>query len=174
MHSTQEIPLFDLYGLWQRSIWQEWWFRLFFFLGLMCVLIVFAYGIWYIIKLNKRHTKEYPDISLEEIERLQVQQFVRDKKQDQFYLKLTTILKYYLNHRFHISATSTDYEILEKLVDIKNDIPQLHDQLESIFSGAAFVKFGQQEVGVERMLQDRNMAMTIIKKTRPLTKTKSS
>ncbi|MGE0206562.1 MAG: DUF4381 family protein [Candidatus Babeliales bacterium] len=156
----------DLYDLWAASWWQQRWFWV--LIGIMATLI--AFGLFFLIKKFKQSKKTNQDPWQEALALLQMidpEGFKDRLAHKDFYAQVTLILKNYLGARYDLAlASKTDDEVIE-LVCSSSFPASLHDSLKEIFTGALFVKFANQDAAFQKMLQDLEASMKMVKVTMP-------
>jgi hypothetical protein len=155
----QALELIDIYGLWHVPLWQRPWFIPL----VVAVLLLVAAAIgWYMYRRRARTVVVAPwQYTLEQLGRLD--RLAQDAHQgEQFYVRITTLLKFYLSDYFGQDlASMTDQQLVDYVA--QTDCPEQHKKMiERIFYGGQMVKFAQQATLVQQMQQDLAQAIQLV------------
>jgi hypothetical protein len=156
----QELELIDIYGLWYVPIWQRPWF-----LPTVIVVLLFVAGLigWYFY--HRRAQKKQIAVwqyTLEQLAQLD-QMAQRADQGEQFYVRITTLLKIFLSDYFKINIASfTDQQVVDYIT--QTDLPELHKQmLGRIFYGGQMIKFAKASSLVQQMQQDLAQSIQLVR-----------
>jgi hypothetical protein len=145
--------------LWHVPLWQRPWF-LPTVLG-VTLLIAAAIG-WYLY-YRRQQLKQIPiwQYTLEQLALLD-QMAQRADQGEQFYVRVTTLLKFFLSDYFKQNIASfTDQQVVD--YSVHTDLPELHKQIISrIFTGGQMVKFAKAASLVQQMQQDLAQACFLV------------
>lgn len=162
MEQNQVQGLYDIYDL----IYTPWWQRTSFkvALALVCLSAVIILVAWYIAHKKRRELSPWEKA----IAALQALELGGAKQRGRaVYASLTGILKNYLEQRYQVSlADKTDEEMVRFLAE--SSLPtEIREKAQALFAQAVTRKFGTEEVGGERMVQDIQQARVVVEQTKP-------
>jgi len=156
--------LYDIYDLWHKPFWQLRSFWLVF--GCAVMLVVLACFCFFLFVYMRQKKKEAPWIwALRKLNGLQISTVSGRDEAKEFYFSLTLILRHYLSARYNLDlAGKTDQEIIY-LID-RQKIPfNIASCVKAIFEGGAFVKYADESVLNDKIEQDLNRAINLVKST---------
>ena len=156
--AAQQIPIFELYGIWYVPLLQRLWVRVSIgiaILLLLCGAIFFAYHVWKRRKTQKRTPYQ---MAIGTLETVSVDVYAAQRHFDDFYIMLISTLKQYASKKFSLHPGLTDSELSVALESRVTD----RAALESLFNGALYTKFAQQESALDRMKADLHHCTHII------------
>ncbi len=161
-----EQELYDIYGLWHVPFWQTLLFKIIvgalFFLTLILLVLAF---------IRRRHARKKEltpwEQALQDLRELREHNIATPEHAQEFYLRLTAILKTYLYMRYqHPVHAKTDHELMHFLYQEKFS-PVLLQELQDIFSGMELIKFARGQGASEQIECDMRRSIAFIKKTIP-------
>ena len=140
--NVQQTQLYDIYDLYGKPFWQT---SIFYVIVAVVALLTALLGMWILVKRYRSRKKiQSPwDQAFCEIRRLQDLQVINKQEAQELYLKLTAIMKLYVQARYgHYTVDKTDDEffVLLSTIDFPKD---LIPGLESLFRGSVEIKFAQ-------------------------------
>lgn len=165
-HQTPDIPVFELYDVWYKPFWKQTWFAILMLCcAVICVLVI-AWCIYYLIKRRLHKKQAYWQKAIQSIEELSPREFLYATRTDLFYVQITHVLKSYLERRYNIPLIDkTDQELIRYISASDFMLQDELADLDTIISGAVCIKFAHQQSALEKMQQDKDMALSFIKKT---------
>lgn len=162
-----DIPLFELYDLWYTPFWKQTWFIVVMVCGAFICVLGIGWFLYYYLQRRRQVKKTYWQQAIQSIDDLSPHEFMRNMRSDLFYVKITSVLKMYLQRRYNMSLIGkTDQELLHAL-SVSDQLQNERTCLEDIISGAVFIKFAHQQSALDKMQQDKDLVLNFIKKTMP-------
>jgi hypothetical protein len=156
--------LYDIYGLWHVPFWQTTWFKL--LVGSIIVAILFV-----IIVMLVHHRRARKKVltsweqALRDLHELREHGIPAPDRAQEFYLRLTEILKTYLQQRYQYSVIGkTDHELMHFLYQ-EHFSPALLQELQEIFSGIEVIKFARGTTVVEQIERDLQRSVLFVEQT---------
>lgn len=161
---TDELKLYDIYGVWYRPFWQQPWF----YIALIILgLIIICIGLYCIYKIYfaKKNKISVEQQVLNDIEKIEHKDLQNRNDLKQAYFEVTIILKKYLSYRYDISLHSlTDAEVMQTL---QNKAPQrVVDILHRLLDAIVRVKFADYTAEKKNLKSDLEAIKTIILETK--------
>jgi len=147
MSNQQTLELIDIYDI----SYAPWWLSSAAKYGLLCFIFVCGVLVGYLIYKKTRKPKAVPywQQALDALDALEKQGF--DDVQE-FYIRLTEIMKQYLQEKYEISCVDkTDSELLALLKVTPSVELSVFETIKELFDGVIFIKFAHQTAAKERM-----------------------
>jgi len=147
MNSQQQLQLIDIYDI----VYQPWWLSSTAKIGYTIFIFLLGVGVGYLIykKTRKPLIIPYWQQALYAIAALEKEGYANGQ---QFYLRLTEIMKCYLQEKYGVALLDkTDTELLEILKATPAVPAHVFDTIKELFDGVIFIKFAHQEAAQERM-----------------------
>jgi hypothetical protein len=155
----QKLELIDIYDI----VYEPWWLsttaKTLFCVGVVMTVVGIGYFVYR--KTRKPPVFLYWQKALADIESLEKSGFSDGQA---FYLRLTEILKEYLQKQYAVQVVDkTDTELLEFL-KITSFIPShVYETMKDLFEGVIFIKFAHQHAAQERMEDALKKVRALIK-----------
>ena len=161
---NNQIEFHDIFDYYYVPFWKTSFFQYTVLFILFSVLIFVAIKIY----LKQRQKKLTPWMwALKELEGFSVENFETKKEYKRFYFKLTRLLKEYFSLRFYWKVLNkTDVEFVSFVEKQKLDLT-IVESLQKVLSGAAWVKFANEEVLKTQARKDLELARQIVENTIP-------
>jgi len=165
IHTTPELA--NIYGMWHVPFWQTGWFKLCCATGALAALSIVSYAGWYIISRRRTPQLSPWEEALKQLESMGATLPQNSNETRLYYLRLTYILKHYLQRRYNCTLVgSTDTELATQA--LSHGAPeQAADQLKEILEGAILIKFARAEARQAQIARDLKHARTIVTLTTP-------
>lgn len=158
-----EKQLIDIYSV----IYTPFWRKPLFYIPVFIIgfLLLGAIIYWLHAILSKKRALTQAQKAQNQIKMLQ--KTINPDNYQQFYFRLTAILKQYLEGVLGDSYMSkTDQEVVLALEQV--DFPlDLRETINRLFAGSQTIKFANSQAAVEQMQNDIQAAMKLIKQTIP-------
>lgn len=143
----QKLELIDIYDI----VYEPWWLSPTAKLAACVAIFMLCVGAVYLIykKTRRPLVLSYSQKALRDIETLEKTEYSDGQV---FYMRLTEIMKRYLQERYMMHLVDkTDTELLE-LLKTTNLIPShVYETMKDLFEGVIFIKFAHQHAVQERM-----------------------
>lgn len=157
----QPLELIDIYGVWYHPWWQQAWFVYPSILACVAVIVFLCYWIYkrffYVEKVQLPYEK-----ALEALQSLRGD----DLSPKLFYIRLTEILKEYLQELYHEQFVgTTDTEMIRLLERTSSASPKIMTQVEEILDGVTLIKFANHKAAQEQMSKALTSALQIVEET---------
>lgn len=162
---TQELQLYDNYGLWHTPFWQTTIFKVAALCASLIAIALTAYLIYRYVKSRKKVLSP-TEQALHDLHTLKKKGLCAPAHAGAFYVGLTSILKkcmssfYNKDVRSFTDSQMTDYVATLPLFD------QQKDGLTKIFSAGELIKFAQQNALEQQMNADWQFSVDFIKNSR--------
>lgn len=164
-HPMNENGLYDIYSVWHVPFWQtSWFYTLMIAAGIaLCALVILmVYKTFFAKKVAPLAPWQKALNDLYDLEQLDLSTQENGK---QFYLKLTAILKQYLQDRFQLPLVAkTDAEMASYLQD--SDLEKKY-KISEICNGCVLIKFANQSAIEEQSKAHLNLALKLVSETIP-------
>ncbi len=159
-----EQELYDIYDLWHVPFWQTLWFKIIFFSVLFLALI--ALIVWFVRRRrNRKKELSAGEQALHDLRALRERKLVCSEHAQEFYLRVTSILKTYLHHQYRLPVQAkTDQELLHFLYQ-EHFSPSLLQELQEIFSGMELIKFARASAVAEQLERDLQRSILFVERT---------
>jgi len=160
--------LYDIYGVWHIPFWQRSWFV--WGVGITVIVILLTL-VWLIVRAyrtkKEKEQVSYWDYTLHELTQLKKQGVVTSEQGKLFYVRLTGLLKKYIQSRYRYDLTGkTDTEVIVYLQQIGFD-PPLLAELKTIFEGGVIIKFAPVQAIRQQIESDWGQSIAFVQKTMP-------
>lgn len=147
MDTTQPVEILDIYDIYYQPFWRESWFLVLLIVVIGSSIIGLSY--WLYKKQKKEITKSASEITLELLQQLQAKNITIP---EQFYSKLTRIIKWYVEQQYQLPVMSTtDDEFLNLLQKNKIVPEKVTQEIKTIFNGVVMIKFAGQDAAKKVM-----------------------
>ncbi len=158
MQEQQKLELIDIYDISYQPWWLSFWFRI--SLGLLLGMLVLV-GVYYVIRRRRTTVVlTYTQKALHNLHLLEKQGFGDGQ---QFYVRLTQVMKEYLQQRYALPlADKTDSELITTLKATPSIAPEVVKDVKNVFEGMMFIKFAHQQAAQERMEHDLALSRALI------------
>ena len=143
----QKLELIDIYDI----VYEPWWLSVTAKITACIVVFILCVAVCYFIyrKTRKPLVLLYWQKALRDIGVLEKADFSDGQL---FYLRLTEIMKQYLQERYAIHLVDkTDTELLELLKTTEFIPSHVYETMKDLFEGVVFIKFAHQHAVQERM-----------------------
>ncbi|HYX06724.1 MAG TPA: hypothetical protein VE912_08315 [Bacteroidales bacterium] len=142
--------------------------------------VILALVIWFIIRVIRQRKKKEPImarrkpaepahvIALRELENLAAEKLWQNGKVKEYYIKLTTIIRYYIEGRFSINALErTSDEILDSFLSTGLLPDDIISQLRELLQEADLVKFAKASPLPKENEENIKRGIAFVEKTKP-------
>lgn len=156
--------IYEIYDYYYQPFWQTLAFKI---LLTILILISVAAVIWGFLRWSKLRLQTPWEWALAQVGKLSVEKYKNKNDFKKFYFVLTEIIKKYLYKRFGLATMDkTDEELIDLLrkQGFKND---LLTSLKTMFDGALWIKFANEDVIRTQAESDLNIVKQLIEKTKP-------
>ena len=143
----QKLELIDIYDI----VYEPWWLSFIAKVTVCVVIFILCLVVGYFIykKTRKPVVLLYWQKALRDITSVEKTDFSDGQL---FYLRLTEIMKQYLQERYAMHLVDkTDTELLEFLKTTKLIPSHVYETMKDLFEGVVFIKFANQHAVQERM-----------------------
>ena len=161
---TEQLQLFDNYGLWHVPFWQKTWFIALATIIACLLLAALAYA-YMRYKQSQKRILTPTEQALHDLQMLEKKGLCTVATSSAFYAGLTGILKKYLSSLFmHDVRSNTDQQMVDHIATMPLFDAQ-KEGLSRIFSAGELIKFARLDALEEQMKQDKQFAYDFIKAT---------
>ena len=156
--NNQSLEILDIYDISYNPWYLQAWF-IYSVIGLCIILIV---GISYLLYIkNKKVKKITPQEKA--LQLLTVLQKANLQNHKEFYIRLTSLLKQYLQKEYRVDLVgTTDAEFLQKIIDKHVFSEMIIDHVKKILDGVTLIKFANESAAQEQMQQALKLSFEII------------
>ncbi len=157
----QTLELIDIYDI----TYNPWWLSRWFMGALITVVVLGCLAVVFFLyrKYRKKKAVAYWQKTIHDIQKLN--SYTYDDGQ-MFYLKLTELIKVYLQKRYAVHVVDkTDSELLEILKENAVFPKKVYATLQEIFEGVIVIKFAHQQAAQERMQEALKKSITLVQET---------
>ena len=162
-----QSQFFEIYDFYYVPFWQTIYFKIILFPIILLVLGLI--GLRFYLKRKRRMITAW-QWATQELEKLSIDKLVTKKDFKKFYFDLTSIIKTYLQKRYGwATQDKTDEELIEYLQK-RNFDEILLKNLQTMLSGALWIKFANEDVLKTQSLKDLKLAFNLVAKTVPIDK----
>lgn len=157
MQQPEQPKLYDIYGVEYNPWFLQSWF-LYSVVFFVIVLLGYAVYCWY--SKRKKPALSYTQKTIQALDVLEKSNWSDHKG---FYIKLTQIVKWYLQEHFKKPfVATTDAECL-RILQTDTFIPEsITDKFEELIEGVMLVKFANAQSAHERMQKDLQSVRSIV------------
>lgn len=159
----------EIYGYYYTPIYQEPWFII--LASLVGVVLIALLG--YLLYKRRYRPLTPWQWALLEMSKLPIATYSCKDDYKKFYFTITTILKTYLEKRYHWDTQDKTDEELATFLHLHGFNTELLENLKKMLQGATWIKFANEEAIKTQVNEDLKTAQLIIKKTIPTKKTSS-
>lgn len=160
MQQPEQPKLYDIYGVEYNPWFLQSWF-IYSVIGLVIFLMGYAVYRWY--NARKKPDISYTQQTLNDLHVLEKSNWSDHKD---FYIRLTMLLKWYLQKRYNKQLVgTTDAECLQMLHTDKFIPEWIAKRFEKLIEGVMFVKFANAQAAQERMQKDLDTVKVIVNTT---------
>ncbi len=162
---TQELQLFDNYGLWHVPFWYKPWFIIVMILA-GCFLLALALMLFLKFKPRKQKVVSPWKQALLGLDKLKKSSLHSIEQSSAFYARLTTIVKQYMSALYaHDVCSFTDQQMVEYVQTLTLFDAQKNG-LERIFSAGELIKFANQDALQQQMANDMQFSVDFVRATK--------
>jgi len=161
--SDVKEEIFDIYDIWDESLWTQTWFILILAIILTIIVSIVLYFI-YTIYFNKPAKIDSLAIIQKRLAVLGNISIKNEQDGKRIYFELTELLKQYIAYQYHISVQGlTDKEIVDWacLVMPEDQV----NKVKQLLLGVTSIKFEHQIVTLERLKKDVQLMQEFIDKS---------
>ena len=162
--NNQPLEILDIYDI----SYNPWWLQKWFLYSCIALGIVIIAMVGYLLYQNY---KTEPEISAQEAALQKLADLKKAKLQSpkEFYIRLTTLLKEYLEKDYAINLVGkTDAEFLDTIKENHLFSETIIDAVKEILDGVTLIKFANQSAAQEQMQQALKLSLKIIKENKSL------
>jgi len=158
----QQLQMYDIYDVWYQPFWQQTWFLV---TGIVVVLVLMsAIGYWL---YNKQKAEIVLTADEQALVRLYHLQSSTTDSQKQFYSRLTSTLKQYLQERYQLLLSGTTDDEMLTLLKKNKDIPQeVETKIDAILQDVVLIKFADQKTVRGQMDKALKESIALVKETK--------
>ncbi len=162
---TQELQLFDNYGLWHVPFWHKPWFIIVIILS-GCFFLALALMLFFKFKPRKQKVLSPWKQALFDLDKLKKGSLHSIEQSSAFYARLTTIIKKYMSALYARDLCSfTDQQMVEHVQAL--DLFDVQKKgLEQIFFAGELIKFANQDALKQQMDDDLRFSVDFMQGTK--------
>lgn len=160
MQQPEPPKIYDIYGVEYNPWFLQSWF-IYSVIGLVVFFVGYIFYSWY--NARKKPAISYTQQTLNGLDALEKSNWSDHKD---FYIRLTMLLKWYLQKRYEKQFIgTTDAECLQ-ILRTDRFIPEwIASRFENLIEGVMFVKFANAQAAQERMQEDFDSVKIIVTNT---------
>ncbi|MEX0849466.1 MAG: hypothetical protein WD055_04515 [Candidatus Dependentiae bacterium] len=168
---TEQLQLFDNYGLWHVPFWQKLWFII---LMILLASVFFVGAVFCLMKFmrSKKKKRSGWQQALYDLEQLKKNGLLSIAQSSSFYAKLTSILKQFVSYHYKKDVCSYTDQQMIVYVDTIDLFEEQKKKLEAIFSAGELIKFANQDALAQQMQDDWQFAFDFAKTHKELNEKK--